>query len=358
MTENELTCSNDAYMVENVVKRQTYHKKVWYFIKWKGFSKQHNTWEPSENVEHLDLIKFYEEERKKSPTQRNANRKSTYFNAVGKIWEIERVVDKRTTDGEIEYLLKWKNIADDGNTWEPRKMIKGLKAVRQFELAERHKDKIEETKSYGLKSQKIDTVHQRNAIIESRDKRVRKRPIKVKIVNRRKDYSNKVRELCSKIEYLERKNDTMLKQSKHFQHQNEEAKMTIISLNEKINALEKERNYLQTKNDDMMERSNIIEKDFISLKKLFNSQSNLPNVKDKKRVSTRTYEKAEKITENLLEKIKSLENENLVSNEEKNAMEKNVDDLKRMYRTKTIESSMNRIIVRALRPRRSTNEIQ
>jgi chromobox protein 1 len=32
---------------------------------------------------------------------------------------VEAIVDKRVYDGEVQYLLKWKNFPPEENTWEP-----------------------------------------------------------------------------------------------------------------------------------------------------------------------------------------------------------------------------------------------
>lgn len=137
------------YTVEHVLKKRKIGKKSYYFLKWKGYDNKHNTWEPAENVEHLDLIKFYEEQQKNISyndtvyAKRN-NAKKSYFDAIGSIWEVEKVVKKRMKNGEIEYFLKWKGELEDYNSWEPRKMVKNSEAVKAFEIQEKNNIKEKE----------------------------------------------------------------------------------------------------------------------------------------------------------------------------------------------------------------------
>lgn len=51
---------------------------------------------------------------------------------------------KRIKNGEVEYFVKWKDTEECYNTWEPRKMVKHSKVVKEFESQEKASLKLKE----------------------------------------------------------------------------------------------------------------------------------------------------------------------------------------------------------------------
>lgn len=70
-----------VYAAERITKKREKRGKIEYFVKWKGWSKKYNTWEPEENILDVRLIELYEEsQRGGDVSTRRPRRRDTRYN--------------------------------------------------------------------------------------------------------------------------------------------------------------------------------------------------------------------------------------------------------------------------------------
>ena len=128
----------EEYIVEKIVDKRTRYGKTEYYLKWKGFSEDQNTWEPEDNLNCPDLIGEFESKHKaKSKPKAEAKKKKPEVNGTPapvqtisaepdeevhpKVDETqkngfdrgliaERIIGATDSSGQLMFLMKWKNI--------------------------------------------------------------------------------------------------------------------------------------------------------------------------------------------------------------------------------------------------------
>ena len=120
-----------VFEVEEIVKERSSINGIEYFVKWKGYPSESNTWEPKENI--FDF-KIHDE-----------------------VFEVEDILKERSTKNCIEYFVKWKGYSSESNTWEPKENILDPVLIQNYQEKLKSENKnvqvIDEQKS------KAESVH-------------------------------------------------------------------------------------------------------------------------------------------------------------------------------------------------------
>ena len=146
--------TEEEYTVEKIVdKRILKGGKIEYYLKWKGYGEEDNTWEPRENLDCEDLIAEFERKlkdksvnKKEEKSGNDSKRKSTSTTAdsikkkkseddrpkgFDRGLEPERIIGATDSSGELMFLIKWKGSdeadlvpARDANTKCPQTVIR------------------------------------------------------------------------------------------------------------------------------------------------------------------------------------------------------------------------------------------
>ncbi|XP_068777725.1 chromobox protein homolog 5 isoform X2 [Struthio camelus] len=126
----------EEYVVEKVLDRRVVKGQVEYLLKWKGFSEEHNTWEPEKNLDCPELISEFMKKYKKMKEgdanktrekPESAKRKSGLPHAAEDIkakkkresndiargfergLEPEKIIGATDSCGDLMFLMKWKD---------------------------------------------------------------------------------------------------------------------------------------------------------------------------------------------------------------------------------------------------------
>ncbi len=125
----------EEFIVEKVINKRVDDKgKVLYYLKWKGYSEEENTWEPQENLDCPELIAEFEEKYKKKQEQKKEARKHKLSDSTADAKKTkkksdsvksepksdsgkpsgferglkpERIIGATDTSGELMFLMKW-----------------------------------------------------------------------------------------------------------------------------------------------------------------------------------------------------------------------------------------------------------
>ncbi|XP_055535889.1 chromobox protein homolog 1-like [Wyeomyia smithii] len=173
-SKNEQPVDDGAeFSVEKILDRRVVNGKVEYYLKWKGYSSDENTWEPEENLDCPDLIQAFEDARKKKEKDgkeessgRKAGRKSGVSDdskapaakrkstagedkkiGFDRGLEPEEILGATDHNGQLMFLMKWKDAANadlvpakQANVKCPQIVIKFYESRLTWQTSEKKND--------------------------------------------------------------------------------------------------------------------------------------------------------------------------------------------------------------------------
>jgi len=138
----------EAYEVENIVNKRFKGGKVQYYVKWKGYDSEENTWEPVEHLDCAELIAEYESQKrdialgkdeKKKPAAPPAvqktptpAKKAKQLRGFARGLKAEKIIGATNDPGSLYFLLKWKGVAEPELVKAKEANVKIPQVVIQF----------------------------------------------------------------------------------------------------------------------------------------------------------------------------------------------------------------------------------
>jgi len=145
----------EEFVVDKILDKRVRNGKVEYYLSWKGFGPEENTWEPKENLDCPDLIKAFEDKLKLKKEQDKKKRPASSLSgskeggeepAAKKLHpeeaarprgfdrglQAERIIGATDSSGELMFLIKWKG-SDEADLVPARQAnVKCPQVVIQF----------------------------------------------------------------------------------------------------------------------------------------------------------------------------------------------------------------------------------
>ncbi|XP_014255148.1 chromobox protein homolog 1-like [Cimex lectularius] len=154
---------DEEFEVECLVSdRMTEEGKVQYKVRWRGYDSDQDTWENESNLDCPDIIEEYNAKKgsakpgkkpkgKPGPKKKGADRDSEVAKKKSSLpveeREPEKIVGLHTLkSGKRELLVRWKNLPESEDSWEPEESMLNTPVHEKFLIKEKENKARKEAK--------------------------------------------------------------------------------------------------------------------------------------------------------------------------------------------------------------------
>lgn len=138
----------EEYEVKDIVGHKTERGVSYFLIRWKGYTKDDDTWEPEDTLNCPDIIEKYMKKQKSSPKKASSPAKKKGGKATGgagvrgskknkdddeeQEWEVEKIIDYAEEKKGRVFRIRWKGFGPKNDTWEPEENLNCGDIIQKF----------------------------------------------------------------------------------------------------------------------------------------------------------------------------------------------------------------------------------
>ena len=136
----------EEYEVKDIVDHKVERGSNYYLIRWKGYTKDDDTWEAEDTLSCPDIIEKYKKKISNNGTKAAGKKpimsvkkggkrtlgKTASKEDPNKEWEVEKIIDYAVEKTGRVFRIRWKGFGPKNDTWEPEKNLYCEDLIQKF----------------------------------------------------------------------------------------------------------------------------------------------------------------------------------------------------------------------------------